>query len=74
MQRILILDGKIVVLNEERIPHFQMHQTRMNVESASEIAALAAGMAATYYSFDILYLDGRNLQGLPPIDRRKILS
>ncbi len=70
----LILDGEIVVLNEEGIPDFQMHQRRMNVESASKIAALETGMAATYYVFDILYLDGRNLQGLPLIDRREVLS
>ena len=29
---------------------------------------------ATYYLFDILYLDGKNLQTLPFLERRKILS
>jgi bifunctional non-homologous end joining protein LigD len=69
-----ILDGEIVVLNERGLPDFQKHQRRMNVESATEIRALSCSMPATYYVFDILYLDGRNLQGLPLLERRKILS
>jgi bifunctional non-homologous end joining protein LigD len=70
----VILDGEIVVLNERGAPDFQRHQRRMNVESVSEIKALAGKTPATYYVFDILYLDGRNIQGLPFIERRKILS
>nr|MDQ3852133.1 DNA ligase D [Thermoproteota archaeon] len=70
----VILDGEIVVLNEKGLPDFQKHQRRMNVESATEIRALSCKMPATYYVFDILYLDGRNLQGLPLLERRKILS
>jgi bifunctional non-homologous end joining protein LigD len=70
----VILDGEIVVLNERGVPDFQRHQRRMNVESALEIVSLAGKIPATYYIFDVLYLDGRNLQGLPFVDRRKILS
>jgi bifunctional non-homologous end joining protein LigD len=70
----VILDGEIVVLNERGTPDFQKHQRRMNVESDSEITTLSGKMPATYYVFDILYLDGKSLQGLPFVDRRKILS
>jgi bifunctional non-homologous end joining protein LigD len=70
----VILDGEIVVLNERGLPDFQKHQRRMNVESASEIITLSGKMPSTYYVFDILYLDGRNLQELPLLERRKILS
>jgi bifunctional non-homologous end joining protein LigD len=70
----VILDGEIVVLNERDLPDFQKHQRRMNIESATEIRALSRKMPATYYVFDILYLDDRNLQGLPFLERRKILS
>jgi bifunctional non-homologous end joining protein LigD len=70
----VILDGEIVVLNERGTPDFQKHQRRMNVESASEIMTLSGKTPATYYVFDILYLDGKSLQGLPFVDRRKILS
>ena len=70
----VILDGEIVVLNERGTPDFQKHQRRMNVESDSEITTLSGKMPATYYVFDILYLDGKSLQVLPFVDRRKILS
>jgi len=70
----VILDGEIVVLDEKGYPNFQNHQRRMNVDSPEEIATLAEQIPATYYLFDILYLDGKNLQNLPFVDRRKILS
>ena len=70
----VILDGEIVVLDEKGYPNFQNHQRRMNVDSPKEIATLAKQIPATYYLFDILYLDGKNLQSLPFVDRRQILS
>jgi bifunctional non-homologous end joining protein LigD len=70
----VILDGEIVVLNQRGLPDFQKHQRRMNIKSTAEIRALSCKMPATYYVLDILYLDGRNLQGLPLLQRRKILS
>lgn len=55
----VILDSEIVVLNQIGLPDFQKHQRRMNVESATEIRALSCKVPATYYVFDILYLDDR---------------
>src|SRR5918999_5992199 len=71
----VVLDGEIVVLDKEKgIPSFQSHQRRMNVDSIKEIENLSREIPATYYFFDILYLDGINLQSLPFLERRKILS
>src|SRR5918996_895859 len=71
----VVLDGEIVVLDKEKgIPSFQSHQRRMNVDSIKEIENLSSEIPATYYFFDILYLDGINLQSLPFLERRKILS
>jgi bifunctional non-homologous end joining protein LigD len=70
----IILDGEIVVLNKEGRPDFQNHQRRMNVDSIKDIDKLAHKMPATYYLFDILYIDGRNLQSLSFLERRKNLS
>lgn len=70
----VVLDGEIVVLNKEGIPDFQMHQKRMNVESQRDIEFLSNNMAATYFAFDIIYIDGRDVQDLKLIDRRKILN
>jgi bifunctional non-homologous end joining protein LigD len=72
----VVLDGEVVVLDKKRngVPSFQSHQRRMNVDSIKEIDNLSQVIPATYYLFDILYLDGINLQSLPFIERRKILS
>ncbi|MGC2572872.1 MAG: DNA ligase D [Candidatus Nitrosopolaris sp.] len=70
----IIADGEIVVLDKRGYPNFQSHQKRMNVESIRDINNLSRQIPATYYLFDILYLDGENLQILPFVDRRKILS
>jgi bifunctional non-homologous end joining protein LigD len=70
----IVLDGEIVVLNKDGIPDFQMHQKRMNVESQRDIEFLSNETPATYFVFDILYIDGRNVEELELSDRRKILN
>jgi bifunctional non-homologous end joining protein LigD len=70
----IILDGEIVVLNNKGQPDFQSHQRRMNLDSIKEIEKLSYKIPATYYLFDILHFDGRNLQPLSFVERRKKLS
>ena len=72
--RSAILDGEIVVLNEEGIPDFHTHQHRMHVQSLQEIMALSVEYPSTYYVFDILYRDNTNLKGLGYLERRDVLS
>ena len=70
-----ILDGEIVVLDKKTgIPSFQNHQRRMNIDSIREIEIFSRQLPVTYYFFDILYLDEKNLQDLPFLERRRILS
>jgi bifunctional non-homologous end joining protein LigD len=71
----VVLDGEVVVLDKKNgVPSFQSHQRRMHVDYVKEIENLSKEIPATYYFFDILYLDGIDLQGLPSLDRRRILS
>ena len=70
----VILDGEIVVLNSDGVPDFQRHQKRMHAESKRDIESLSQSDPATYFVFDILHLDGRNLKQLPFVERREILS
>src|ERR687893_2152086 len=70
----IVLDGEIVVLNKDGIPDFQIHQKRMHVESQREIEFLSNQIPATYFVFDILYIDGRNVEELQLSERRKILE
>ena len=70
----VILDGEIVVLNKEGYPDFGSHKERMSVNSDREINRLSKILPATYYLFDILHLDGNNLQNRGYLDRRRILN
>lgn len=68
----VILDGEIVILDKGK-PNFKFLQER---EQTNELRAniLADIMPATYYIFDILHLDGKDLVDLPLIERKKILG
>jgi len=69
----VILDGEIVILDNDGSPNFQNHQKRMNIDSIKSIEILSELYPAVYYVFDILYLDNNNLMQLPFTERRKIL-
>jgi bifunctional non-homologous end joining protein LigD len=70
----VVLDGEIVVLDSEGVPDFQRHQKRMNVDSKKDIESLSQSAPSTYFVFDILNLDGRNLKQLEFLERRATLS
>jgi bifunctional non-homologous end joining protein LigD len=59
----VVLDGEIVVLNEEGFPNFQMLQHYSEYQHAQ----------ICYYVFDVLYVDGKDLTGLPLLERKEIL-
>ncbi len=69
-----IIDGEIVVLNEDGIPDFHTHQHRMHIQSTQEIMAMSVEHPSTYYVFDILYKDDHNVEGLGYLERRELLS
>lgn len=59
-----VLDGEVVVLNDKGVAHFGSLQNWRS-EADGELV---------YYVFDILWLDGYNLEALPLTERRKILK
>ena len=59
-----ILDGEIVVVDDEGLPDFQKLQDYQK----------APGGHLLYYVFDLLYLDGRDLTGLPLVRRKELLK
>ncbi len=59
-----VLDGEVVVLNKKGISEFQLLQNYQNTGKGS----------LTYFVFDILYLDGRDLRDVPLIDRKLLLK
>ena len=73
-QESIVLDGELVVLDKHGMPNFQNHQRRMNVDYKADIEKLSREIPATYYIFDILYLDGKKIESLDFVQRRNILS
>ncbi len=69
-----ILDGEIAALDPRGLPSFEKLQSRINVTEAATIAALARKDPVVFFAFDLLYLDGYDLRGLPLIERKKLLK
>lgn len=69
-----ILDGEIVSLDAQGRPSFERLQQRMNLTRAPDIEQAAREYPVLYYAFDLLYLDGRPLTGLPLTERRDQLE
>jgi bifunctional non-homologous end joining protein LigD len=59
-----ILDGEVVVLDKKGKSHFQLLQNYQNTGEGQ----------LTYYVFDVLSLNGKNLTQLPLLERKKILK
>ena len=64
----VVLDGEVVAFDSGR-PSFEALQQRM----ASRVGR-RRGAAVTYLVFDLLWLDGRLLTGLPYAERRRLLE
>src|SRR3954469_782122 len=69
-----ILDGEIVALDAEGRPSFGALQRRMHLASESAVRRLAKDAPVTYMIFDLLWLDGHSLMGLPYEERRARLA
>ena len=69
-----VIDGEIVVLNKNGLPDFHVHQHRINIQDSKTIRVLSRESPATYYVFDILYMENKSLMQRGYIERREILS
>src|SRR5258708_6167045 len=70
--RTAVLDGEIVVLDDQGRSSFQRLQGRFGVENPSE--KLQAQLPVTYYFFDVLYCDGYDVRRSPLIERKQLLQ
>lgn len=59
-----ILDGEVVVVNEEGIPEFQKLQN-YHEDTEAELR---------YYVFDLLYLNGHDITHLPLLERKSLIE
>src|ERR1700691_2845503 len=59
--RSAILDGEIVALDKNNRPSFATLSKRLHVVSKNEIEKLRRTIPASFFAFDLLYLEGRSL-------------
>lgn len=69
----LILDGEIVAFDDHGRPSFGRLQHRLGLTEGHAIARQSE-FPATYMIFDVIYLDGYLVTGLPYEERREVLE
>lgn len=70
-----IVDGEVVALDESGRPSFGLLQAGIDPRHRPRAASVpgAAPAPIVYQAFDLLYLDGRSLLGVPLEDRKRLL-
>ena len=68
-----ILDGEVVVLDEQGRPSFSLMQQRTGIRSHGRQGAPRRDLPIMYFVFDILYLDGYDLRRVNLDDRKRVL-
>ena len=68
-----VLDGEIVAFNEKGYPSFGRLQHRLGV-AERKLSERVETIPVTFMLFDVLHLEGRDLMGLPYIERREVLE
>jgi bifunctional non-homologous end joining protein LigD len=69
----LVMDGEVVVLEEDGKPSFEKLRKRSLLQRGPEIARAAAALPASYYAFDLLGFEDRDLRSLPLLERKALL-
>lgn len=69
----VILDGEIVIVDENGHPDFNALQRRAQRTRQIDVARAAAAAPATFFAFDLLALDGHDLRKLPLTARKDLL-
>jgi bifunctional non-homologous end joining protein LigD len=71
----VVLDGEVAVLDARGRPSFQRLQKRAQRGRARGLDPhTAADLPALYFAFDLLAAGGRDLRGLPLLERKRLLS
>jgi bifunctional non-homologous end joining protein LigD len=69
-----VVDGEIVATDDQGRTSFELLQQRINLSSASEIERATKKIPVEMVAFDLLWLDGEDLTGLPLSERRQRLT
>jgi bifunctional non-homologous end joining protein LigD len=69
-----VLDGEIVLLDDEGLPSFQLLSERIHLRDAGRARNLAANHPVTYMIFDVLSANGTDITGATYEQRRSFLE
>ena len=69
-----ILDGEVVVLDEQGRSSFSLMQQRTGIRSHGHQATPRSELGVLYYAFDLLYLDGYDLRRVALEERKRVLK
>ncbi|MDF3066550.1 MAG: ligase [Polyangiaceae bacterium] len=69
-----LLDGEIVTFDAEGKPSFEKLAPRIHAQKPLDIEHARSQVPVVYLVFDLLALGGRDLTGLPLLERKHILS
>jgi bifunctional non-homologous end joining protein LigD len=69
-----VIDGEIVALDEDGRPRFERLQGRMHLSSEAVVRARMGEIPVRFMAFDLIWHDGRDLTGLPYMERRNALD
>ena len=68
-----VIDGEVVVHDEQGLPSFALLQKRGRLQRAADVARASVQLPATYYAFDLLAFGGLDLRPLPLTERKALL-
>jgi bifunctional non-homologous end joining protein LigD len=69
-----VLDGEIVVLDENGRPSFSLMQQRTGFRERGRRAAPKPQIPIMYYAFDVIYVDGYDLRRVSLKERKQVLE
>jgi bifunctional non-homologous end joining protein LigD len=69
-----VLDGEVVVLDENSRPRFGLLQKRALLQRRTDIHRAAVDLPATLFAFDLLGFEGWDLRPLPLSERKALLK
>lgn len=72
--RSLVVDGEVVVLDDQARPSFQLLQQRARLSRRIDVERGAVRQPVTCYVFDLLAFEGRDLRPLPLAERKALLA
>jgi len=70
----VVLDGELVVLDEEGKPSFQLLQQRVQLKRRHDVARASVRLPATLFVFDLMGFEDFDVRPLPLLARKRILE